>query len=240
MSQERPRFHVVIPCAGTGSRAGVDIPKQYALLAGLPMVMHTLKAFAEVQGLGQALLVVSPQDQMMADLLTKHPQPAFSLVLRGGATRAQSVLGGLQQLEALGVDRQDWVLVHDAARCLITPRLIQALLDACFADAVGGLLALPLPDTLKTSSQGRVTQTLNRSDKWLAQTPQMFRLGALAQALAAGHELLTDEASSMEALGMSPLLVEGASFNFKVTYPQDWALAEAVLNDRKLRPGVLS
>ena len=240
MSQERPRFHVVIPCAGTGSRAGVDIPKQYALLAGLPMVMHTLKAFAEVQGLGQALLVVSPQDQMMADLLAKHPQPAFSLVLRGGATRAQSVLGGLQQLEALGVDRQDWVLVHDAARCLITPRLIHALLDACFADEVGGLLALPLPDTLKSSVHGRVAQTLNRSDKWLAQTPQMFRLGALAQALTTGHELLTDEASAMEAQGMSPLLVEGASFNFKVTYPQDWALAEAVLNDRKLRPGVLS
>jgi 2-C-methyl-D-erythritol 4-phosphate cytidylyltransferase len=240
MSQERPRFHVVIPCAGTGSRAGADIPKQYALLAGLPMVMHTLKAFAEVSGLGQALLVVSPQDQMMADLLAKHPQPAFSLVLRGGATRAQSVLGGLKQLEALGVDPQDWVLVHDAARCLITPRLIQALLDACFADEVGGLLALPLPDTLKSSLQGRVAQTLNRSDKWLAQTPQMFRLGVLAQALAAGHELLTDEASAIEAQGMSPFLVEGASFNFKVTYPQDWALAEAVLNDRKLRPGVLS
>lgn len=240
MSQERPRFHVVIPCAGTGSRAGVDIPKQYALLAGLPMVMHTLKAFAEVTGLGQALLVVSPQDQMMADLLAKHPQPAFSLVMRGGATRAQSVLGGLRQLEALGVDSNDWVLVHDAARCLITPRLIQALLDACFADKVGGLLALPLPDTLKSSLQGRVAQTLNRSDKWLAQTPQMFRLGALAQALAAGHEMLTDEASAMEAQGMSPLLVEGASFNFKVTYPQDWAFAEAVLNDRKLRPGVLA
>jgi 2-C-methyl-D-erythritol 4-phosphate cytidylyltransferase len=240
MSQERPRFHVVIPCAGTGSRAGVDIPKQYALLAGLPMVMHTLKAFAKVPGLGHALLVVSPQDQMMADLLAKHPQPAFSLVLRGGATRAQSVLGGLRELQALGLDPQDWVLVHDAARCLITPRLIQALLDACFTDEVGGLLALPLPDTLKSSLQGRVAQTLNRSDKWLAQTPQMFRLGALAQALAAGHEMLTDEASAMEALGMSPLLVEGTSFNFKVTYPQDWALAEAVLNDRKLRPGVLA
>ena len=240
MSQERPRFHVVIPCAGTGSRAGVDIPKQYALLAGLPMVMHTLKAFVEVPGLGHAMLVVSPQDQIMADLLAKHPQPAFSLVMRGGATRAQSVLGGLRQLEALGVDPQDWVLVHDAARCLITPRLILALLDACFADEVGGLLALPLPDTLKSSLQGRVASTLSRVDKWLAQTPQMFRLGALAQALSAGHTQLTDEASAMEALGLSPLLVEGASFNFKVTYPQDWALAEAVLNDRKLRPGVLA
>lgn len=240
MNPQRPRFHVVIPCAGTGSRSGAELPKQYALLAGLPMVMHTLKAFEGIPGLGHAMLVVSPQDQMMADLLAKHPQPAFSLVMRGGATRAQSVLGGLRQLEALGVDPNDWVLVHDAARCLITPRLIQALLDACVADEVGGLLALPLPDTLKSSAEGRVGNTLSRVDKWLAQTPQMFRLGALAQALSAGHTHLTDEASAMEAQGMSPLLVEGASFNFKVTYPQDWALAEAVLNDRKLRPGVLA
>jgi len=240
MSLEHPRFHVVIPCAGTGSRAGVDIPKQYAILAGIPMVMHTLQAFAQVPGLGHALLVVSPHDQMMADLLLQHPQPAFQCFPRGGATRAQSVLGGLRCLQEQGVDPSDWVLVHDAARCLITPRLIQALLTACAKDSVGGLLALPLPDTLKASVGGRVSATLNRSDKWLAQTPQMFRLGALAQALEQPSEDITDEASAMEAKGHTPLLVEGASFNFKVTYPQDWALAEAVLNDRQHRPGVLS
>jgi 2-C-methyl-D-erythritol 4-phosphate cytidylyltransferase len=240
MSPKHPRFHVVIPCAGTGSRAGVDIPKQYAPLAGVPMVLHTLKAFAAVPGLGHAMLVVSPQDSLMAQLLTDHPQPAFTLTPRGGATRAQSVLGGLRSLQEQGVDPSDWVLVHDAARCLITPRLIQALLAACANDSVGGLLALPLPDTLKASVDGRVSATLNRSDKWLAQTPQMFRLGSLAQALEQPSEDITDEASAMEAKGFAPLLIEGASFNFKVTYPQDWALAEAVLNDRKQRPGVLA
>ena len=240
MSPKHPRFHVVIPCAGTGSRAGVDIPKQYAPLAGVPMVLHTLKAFAAVPGLGHAMLVVSPQDSLMAQLLTDHPQPAFTLTSRGGATRAQSVLGGLRSLQEQGVDPTDWVLVHDAARCLITPRLIQALVAACANDSVGGLLALPLPDTLKASVDGRVSATLNRSDKWLAQTPQMFRLGSLAQALEQPSEDITDEASAMEAKGFAPLLIEGASFNFKVTYPQDWALAEAVLNDRKQRPGVLA
>ena len=240
MSPKHPRFHVVIPCAGTGSRAGVDIPKQYAPLAGVPMVLHTLKAFAAVPGLGHAMLVVSPQDSLMAQLLTDHPQPAFTLTPSGGATRAQSVLGGLRSLQEQGVDPADWVLVHDAARCLITPRLIQALLAACANDSVGGLLALPLPDTLKASVDGRVSATLNRSDKWLAQTPQMFRLGSLAQALEQPSEDITDEASAMEAKGFAPLLIEGASFNFKVTYPQDWALAEAVLNDRKQRPGVLA
>ena len=240
MNSEHPRFHVVIPCAGTGSRSGVDIPKQYAPLAGVPMVLHTLKAFTAVPGLGHAMLVVSPQDSLMAQLLTDHPQPAFTLTPRGGATRAQSVLGGLRSLQEQGVDPTDWVLVHDAARCLITPRLIQALLAACANDSVGGLLALPLPDTLKASVYGRVSATLNRSDKWLAQTPQMFRLGSLAQALEQPSEDITDEASAMEAKGFAPLLIEGASFNFKVTYPQDWALAEAVLNDRKQRPGVLA
>jgi 2-C-methyl-D-erythritol 4-phosphate cytidylyltransferase len=204
------------------------------------MVLHTLKAFAAVPGLGHAMLVVSPQDSLMAQLLTDHPQPAFTLTPRGGATRAQSVLGGLRSLQEQGVDPSDWVLVHDAARCLITPRLIQALLAACANDSVGGLLALPLPDTLKASVDGRVSATLNRSDKWLAQTPQMFRLGSLAQALEQPSEDITDEASAMEAKGFAPLLIEGASFNFKVTYPQDWALAEAVLNDRKQRPGVLA
>jgi len=148
MSQEHPRFHVVIPCAGTGSRAGVDIPKQYAILAGIPMVVHTLQAFSGVAGLGHALLVVSAQDTYMSELLIQYPQPAFQCVPRGGATRAQSVLGGLRCLQEQGADPSDWVLVHDAARCLITPRLVQALLQACAKDSVGGLLALPLPDTL--------------------------------------------------------------------------------------------
>ena len=128
----------------------------------------------------------------------------------------------------------DWVLVHDAARCLITPTQIDALIDACLPDAVGGLLALPLPDTLKRESGGRVAQTVDRADKWLAQTPQMFRIGRLLQALQAAGDAVTDESSAIESQGLSPLLVPGSAQNFKVTSPQDFALAEAVLQARVL------
>jgi 2-C-methyl-D-erythritol 4-phosphate cytidylyltransferase len=128
------------------------------------------------------------------------------------------------------------VLVHDAARCLLTPTQINALIDACWHDPVGGLLALKLPDTLKVEADGRVAATVDRSDKWLAQTPQMFRVGALHAALAAtqaqGFAGVTDEASAMEMAGQQPRLVPGSAQNFKVTYPEDFALAEAILKNR--------
>jgi 2-C-methyl-D-erythritol 4-phosphate cytidylyltransferase len=208
-------------------------PKQYALLAGEPMVVHTLRAFAEVPGLGQGVVVVAPDDQSMAEVFTLYPQAQFAISNKGGATRAQSVLAGLLALQNLGVDGHDWVLVHDAARCLVTPSLIQKLLLACQSDAVGGLLALPLPDTLKAETQGRVSSTLPRSGKWLAQTPQMFRWDSLFGALAQAGDQVTDEASALEALGEAPLLVPSASFNFKVTYQEDMTMAEAVLQQRK-------
>ena len=146
-------------------------------------------------------------------------------------------MNGLSQLLADGAEPSDWVLVHDAARCLITPAQIDALIDACLPDAVGGLLALPLPDTLKHAGvDGRVDATIDRAGKWLAQTPQMFRVGALRDAYAAhaasGFAGLTDDASAMEAAGHAPLLVPGSAQNFKVTYPEDFALAEAVLRSR--------
>ena len=233
MNQQLPRFHVVIPCAGSGSRSGLGGPKQYALLAGEPMVVHTLRAFAEVPGLGQGVVVVAPDDQSMAEVFALYPQTQFAISTTGGATRAQSVLAGLLALQNLGVDGHDWVLVHDAARCLVTPALIEKLLLACQRDAVGGLLALPLPDTLKTESEGRVSSTLPRGGKWLAQTPQMFRWDSLFRALAQAGDQVTDEASALEALGQAPLLVPSASFNFKVTYQEDMTMAEAVLQQRK-------
>jgi 2-C-methyl-D-erythritol 4-phosphate cytidylyltransferase len=126
------------------------------------------------------------------------------------------------------------VLVHDAARCLLTPQLIEKLLLACLVDKVGGLLALPLPDTLKSECNGRVDITLDRSGKWLAQTPQMFRLEMLFQALMSADESVTDEASAMEMSGLSPLLVPSAAFNFKVTYAEDLQMAQAILADRSV------
>ena len=221
------RFWALIPCAGTGSRAGSDGPKQYQPLAGQPMVAHTLAAFAGVPRITQTIVVVAAQDDFL------KPQSASVLIaFCGGLTRAISVFNGLNFLLQSGAAPHDWVLVHDAARCLITPTQINALIDVCALDAVGGLLALKLPDTLKREVNGRVASTLDRADKWLAQTPQMFRLGALAEALQQAGDKVTDESSAMEAVGLQPLLVPGSAQNFKVTYPEDFALAEAVLNAR--------
>ena len=197
------------------------------------MVVHTLKAFAGVARLTQGVLVLAPDDVHMEGVLATHPQPLFVTSRTGGATRAESVLAGLRALLQQGATDYDWVLVHDAARCLVTPAQINALIDACQGDAVGGLLAHKLADTLKAEHGGRVAQTVDRSDKWLAQTPQMFRLGALMQALELAGAAVTDEASALEAMGLSPLLVPGNAQNFKVTYPEDFALAAAILNSRQ-------
>ncbi|PUE10433.1 2-C-methyl-D-erythritol 4-phosphate cytidylyltransferase [Limnohabitans sp. T6-20] len=234
LTPEYSRFHALIPCAGTGSRAGTAQPKQYQLVAGQPMVMHTLQALARVPQLASGWVILSPGDDFA------WPQDSWPAHFRreacGGATRAESVFNGLKAMLAAGLDPEDWVLVHDAARCLVSPESVVALIDACRDDPVGGLLALPLPDTLKTQKPGdvpRVDATVPREGKWLAQTPQMFRLGALHEALAqvAGTDFagITDEASAMERQGLSPRLVPGSAMNLKVTYPADFAFAEAVL-----------
>jgi 2-C-methyl-D-erythritol 4-phosphate cytidylyltransferase len=130
-----------------------------------------------------------------------------------------------------GVRPHDWVLVHDAARCLVTPAAIDRLIDACAGDTVGGLLALPLADTLKQGgADDRVIATLDRAAKWMAQTPQMFRLGLLQHALAQAGEGFTDEAGAVEALGHAPRLVRGEPDNFKLTWPADFVLAARLLN----------
>ena len=232
MSLDAPRCFALLPCAGSGSRAGTAQPKQYQRVAGQPLVRHTLAAFVTVTRIARVLVVVAPGDGQMDDVRAPVERAPC-----GGATRAESVFNGLGYLLATGARPGDWVLVHDAARCLVTPAQIEALIDACLPDAVGGLLALPLADTLKRAADGRTVGTLARADKWLAQTPQMFRLGALHAALAAhagsGFAGITDEASAIEATGQRPLLVRGSAQNFKVTYPEDFALAEAVLRSRQ-------
>ena len=229
------RVLALLPCAGLGSRAGTTGPKQYHPVAGQPMVAHTLRALAQV-GFDAALLVLAPGDTGVGVDLP----PGFFQQDCGGPTRADSVLNGLEALAR--ADAQDWVLVHDAARCLVDPADVKRLIRSCEHDAVGGLLALPLVDTLKaadTDATGvaRSSATLARGGKWLAQTPQMFRLGQLADALHAarekGFEHITDEASAIEALGLKPRLLAGNPMNFKLTYPADFALAEVLLQHRK-------
>ncbi len=232
------RFWGLIPCAGVGTRAippgalTPDLPKQYHPVAGQPLVLHTLAAFAGVQRLAGTLVAVAPNDRF----LDGYSSPMWWHVPCGGATRADTVMGGLKVLLARGASQHDWVLVHDAARCLVTSEQIELLLAECENDSVGGLLAHKLPDTLKTAVTGssgvRVAATVDRSDKWLAQTPQMFRLGVLLDALSRMGAAATDEASAMEAMGHRPKLVPGGAQNFKVTYPDDFALAEAVLTQR--------
>ena len=227
------RFFALIPCAGVGSRAiaagSPDCPKQYQMVAGQPMVMHTLAAFASVPRIADVLVVV-----VVGDVFFEHHSAPCVVSHCGGASRAESVANGLHDLFEQGALADDWVLVHDAARCLVTPSQINALIDACQFDAVGGLLAHKLPDTLKAEVQGRVTATVPRADKWLAQTPQMFRIGMLSKALQSAAADVTDESSAIEAMGLQPMLVPGSAQNFKVTYPEDFALAEGVLLSRVL------
>jgi 2-C-methyl-D-erythritol 4-phosphate cytidylyltransferase len=193
------------------------------------MVWHTLSAFAGVKRIARTLVVVAQAD----GFFERNPSTSALVVNVGGATRAASVANGLRELRRVGAVDNDWVLVHDAARCLVTPQLIDRLIDACVDDEVGGLLAHPLADTLKLEQGGRVASTLPRNDKWLAQTPQMFRLGMLRQALEAAGDGVTDESSAIESMGLKPKLVEAGALNFKVTYPEDFALAEAVFGARR-------
>lgn len=192
------------------------------------MVMHTLAAFAGVSRLLGTLVAVAPGDHF----LDAYAHPAFFTVECGGPTRADTVLGGLRALEERGAQPDDWVLVHDAARCCLPAEALARLIDELDADPCGGLLALPVADTLKRQDKdSRVAATVPRDGLWQAQTPQMFRHGLLSQALAISSSAdITDEASAIERLGLCPRLVRGDASNFKVTYAQDIRLAAALLS----------
>ncbi len=239
----RARCYALVPCAGIGARAGADGPKQYAPLAGRPLVAWTLEALAEVCELEGTLVVLAPDDARFDALVADERIAILGELWTarvGGATRAETVAAGLVELLARGAHAGDWVLVHDAARCLVRPEAVQRLIVECRDDEVGGLLALPVADTLKRSDAAatheRVSATVSRQAIWAAQTPQMFRIGALRDALRDGlarPELtITDEASAIEAQGASPRLVRGDFENLKITWPEDFALAERLLRTR--------
>lgn len=223
------RCLALVPAAGSGSRMGCATPKQYLPLAGHPLMWHTLHALTQHPAIERVALVISPEDEWFDAFEWGLPKLEVHRV--GGSTRAESVSNGLA---ALSASTTDWVLVHDAARCGISQEALNRLVTEVADDPVGGLLALPVPDTVKRAdADGRVAATISRTGLWLAQTPQMFRVGLLEEALAdAPLDEITDEASAIERLGLLPRLVEGETFNFKVTYPRDLALAEAILAAR--------
>lgn len=223
----------VIPAAGTGSRFGGGTPKQYLPLNGAPLIRYTLQALLADPRIVQVLVVLAPDDATWSDAcLPAAGADRIRLVREGGATRADSVSNGINWLKINShVDNEDWVLVHDAARPCLNPTQLAALIDTLIDDPVGGLLAIPVADTLKRADQAtRVEATIDRRQLWQAQTPQMFRIGQLQQALSNGDRAtITDEASAIERLGHRPRLVSGSLTNLKVTYPEDLALASMIL-----------
>jgi len=235
-----PRYWAVIPAAGIGSRMQASTPKQYLELAGKAVIEHTLETLCQVDRVEQLVVCVASDDSRWEPLsVASHPKIDR---VAGGAERCHSVLNGLQHLSSLARD-DDWVLVHDVVRPCITVALIDQLIDELNADAVGGLLAVPVAETLKiASTDQRVQECPDRQHYWLAQTPQMFRFGllkrALEEAISAG-ELVTDESAAVERLGAAPKLVAGRTDNIKITRPDDLALAEFILQKQpgSDRPG---
>jgi 2-C-methyl-D-erythritol 4-phosphate cytidylyltransferase len=201
------------------------VPKQYLSLLDRPIISWTLDTFLTCERINSVHLVLSADDAHWQAHATHHPK--LSILHCGGETRAKTVLNALKGLD---VDQADWVLVHDAARPGLTHALLDSLLDEVQDDAVGGLLAIPVADTVKRADgMQRVVSTESRESLWQAQTPQMFRYGILKDALTKSGGAPTDEAQAVEALGLSPKLVTGQLRNLKITFPQDMALAEAIL-----------
>jgi 2-C-methyl-D-erythritol 4-phosphate cytidylyltransferase len=226
------RHYAIVPAAGSGSRFGSEKPKQYLNLLARPLIYHALAALVGCPEIERVWVVLSPDD----DEWDRHDWSGLGHKLEtlrcGGATRADSVGNGLKAAAMVAAE-DDWVLVHDAARPCLSKEMLGALFAELADDAVGGILAVPVADTLKRAdAEQRVAATEPRDGLWQAQTPQMFRYGMLREALEKCREV-TDEAGAIEALGLKPKLVRGDATNLKVTYPADLALAAMILRGRK-------
>jgi 2-C-methyl-D-erythritol 4-phosphate cytidylyltransferase len=222
------KFVAIVPAAGLGTRLGDARPKQYLDLGGRPMIHHALSALARVRRISRIFAVLSPGDQYWPTFDWSGLAGRVEVLHCGGAKRGETVLNALNHLtDALAPE--DWVLVHDAARPCLGTELVEQFLDELENDPVGGLLALPVADTLKEGdSSQRVTRTVSREGLWRAQTPQMFRYGVLRTAMTR-MTAATDEAQAVEALGHAARLVVGDSVNLKVTYASDLKLADILL-----------
>ncbi len=229
------RYWAMVPAAGTGKRMGSVVPKQYLPLLGRPVIAHTLATLLQHPRIEGVVVAVDAKDEWWPAVATSLDTAKPLLSVSGGTERCYSVLSGLETLRERALP-SDWVLVHDAARPCLALEDLDRLLTDLADDPVGGLLAVPVRDTLKQAdSAGRVAATVDRSRLWHALTPQMFRLGMLHDALRAALArglLVTDEAAAMEAAGFTPRLVEGRADNLKITRPEDLALAEFFLTHR--------
>ncbi len=225
-------YYALIPAAGSGARMGGELPKQYLDLGGKPMIYHALLRFISSPHIRRVYVVISSKDAYWDDYDWGEFTHKLSVLRCGGDARADSVRNGLMAM-ADAVTANDWVLVHDAARPCLSVAQLERLIHEVGDDPVGGLLAVPVADTLKRADSSRhVSCTESREGLWQAQTPQMFRHAMLLQAMQRPHESIpTDESSAIESLGHRPLLVAADNSNFKVTYPRDLLLARLMLEN---------
>ena len=236
------KFHALLPTAGVGLRLGGELPKQFQQLSGKPMVSYAIEAFMTSSPIQSIWIGVSPgfiENPILGAIANAGAD--IHVVPTGGSTRQETVRNTLAAMMQSGISDDDWVLVHDAARPGITPALIEKLINAVKTSSTGGILAIPLADTLKQADLDSVIagniphaeRTIPREHLWQAQTPQMFGLKQLHDALENAIRLeadVTDEASAIELAGAKPLLIEGALRNFKVTHPADWELMQLLLS----------
>jgi len=234
----KPRFWAIIPAAGVGRRMKTDVPKQYLDLLGRPVILHTLERLAAVPMINGIVVVIGQDDAYWPELNIQLDKPVY--VVTGGEQRVHSVFNGVESI-ASELNHNDWILVHDAARPCVRNADITTLMDTVGEHACGGILATPVRDTMKLANENQsIATTLDRSALWHALTPQMFRASLLFDALRAGLEYpdkITDEASALELLGHTPLLVEGGAENIKITRPEDLALAEFILTNERNTSG---
>ncbi|MES2606601.1 MAG: 2-C-methyl-D-erythritol 4-phosphate cytidylyltransferase [Pseudomonadota bacterium] len=233
-SSAAPRYFLVLPAAGSGQRMASERPKQYLEINGRTLLQHTLERLGSMACFERIVLVLSPQDAWWPVIEQQLPSSIRQklTVATGGSQRADSVANGLQALQGVA-QRQDWILVHDVVRPCIHHSDVELLITAVKDEVAGGLLATPVRDTLKRSSDLQVVeQTVDRRNLWCAATPQMFRYRLLLESLqkvTAAGRTVTDEAEAVEACGHPVKLVQGRTDNLKVTYPQDLQLAALIL-----------
>ena len=230
-----PQVHVLIPAAGQGTRFGGVMLKQYLPVCGKPVLAHSIKVFQFHPLLSSITVVLAEDDQWFESAVGLLAATVKTVI--GGDTRAQSVRNGLRYI-AENYSETDWVLVHDAARPCLSASRLERFLEQGLESADGAILAMPVGDTLKRAGDSQeIVSTVDRSELWAAQTPQLFHVGALAEAIDAAQNAgceLTDEASAMEFVGVRPLLVKGSSANIKITHSSDLAIAEALLARKEL------
>ena len=226
------RYFGLIAAAGSGSRFGSAAPKQYLPIAGRPMLYHAVRSLLGASEIEAVFVVLAPEDEAFRGHDWREFGDRLAPLYCGGASRHDSVLNGLVAASS-AVDPEDWVLVHDAARPCLAQDELRRLIDAVAREETGGILAVPVADTLKRADEDqRIEGTESRQRLWAAQTPQMFRHGVLLRALELSANM-SDEATAIERMGLRPKLVESRATNLKVTYPADLELAKLILRSRE-------